>query len=177
MRSFPRPSASALRLLVGSVLTLAVGCGGSGSGSGTPTGPSSNTLSGTTWTGTLARPAGLAPIAVRWQVGSDLSGPMTLTNGGSSVTFQLVGVPSGPKGTVSSIHFNFSANTGAIATLPNCSILTKDSVDATDLKEPITAITTAPFTVSYSNCQGFVDPPPLSNFRAESTQLVMTKQP
>ncbi len=182
MRSFPRPSASALRtlVLVGSLLTWAVGCGGSGSGSGpgsgTPTAPSSNTVPGP-WVGTLARPDGLAPIAVRWQVGSDFSGPMTLTNGSSSVTFQLASIPSGPKGTVTSLHFNFSVNTGAIATLPNCSILSKDSVDATNLQEPITTITTAPFGLSYTNCQGFVDPTPTFNFRAESTQLTMTKQP
>ena len=180
MRSCSWPSAKALRSLAvaGGVLMLAAGCSGCGSGSGTSTAPSGNTLTGA-WTGTLSRPDGLAPIAVRWQAtrtDGPMSGPMTLTNGSSSVTFQLVGVTAGPGTSVSSIHFNFGVNAGAIATLPTCSILANDSVDAKDLREPLTTITTTPFTLNYFQCQGFVDPLPLSTFRTESTQLVMTKQ-
>jgi hypothetical protein len=44
------------------------------------------------------------------------------------------------------------------------------------LTDSTTAITTAPFTINYGSCQGFVDPPPFSTFRSESTQLVITKQ-
>lgn len=183
MCSWQWPSSNALRTLAvaGSVLILAVGCqkSSSGSDSGSPTAPGgSSGLSGT-WTGTLSRPGGLAPIAVRWEAtrtDGPMTGPITLTNGSSSVTFPLVASVAGPKTSVTSIHFSFSVNAGSIATLPNCSIKSNESIEATNLKEPITTITTAPFRLSYNQCQGFLDPVPPGNFRTESTQLVITKQ-
>ena len=166
-----------------SALLFAVGCGGSGSGSGSgsggsPTAPSGSTSLSGTWTGTLSRPDGLTPIGVRWQVthSGTLSGPMTLTNGSSSVTFTVQGVPSGPGTSIASIHFNFTAEAGTITTLPNCRISASTSADATGLREPITVMTTGAFTVSYNQCQGFLAPPAFSTFLSESTVLSITTQ-
>ena len=162
--------------LASSVLLLSAGCKKSGSDTSTnPSGTSS--LSGT-WTGTLSRPDGLAPIAVRWEAtrtDGPMSGPITLTNGSSSVTFPLSAAVSGPGSSVTSIHFNIGTTAGSIPTLPACSILANDSVDASGLKEPITTITTNVFTMNYGQCQGFVDPVTNTNFRTESTQLTITK--
>jgi hypothetical protein len=133
-----------------------------------------------TWTGTLSRPNGLTALTARWQLTQanvgDLSGPFTLTNGNSSVTFQLKGSGTGPNNTVATVRLNFGANAGSIATLPNCSILSNGGVEITGLKDPITSMTTNPFSVNYAGCQGFVDPPPFSTFVTETTQLTLTKQ-
>ena len=178
MRFYSWPAAGASRTLAvaGTVALLAVSCGGCGS----PTAPGGSGGVSGTWTGTLSRPDGLTPIAVRREAirtDGPMTGPITLTNGSSSVTFQLVGVVAGPKGSVASIHFNFSANPGAITTMPNCSILANDSVDAANLKQPITSITTTTFRINYSQCPGFPDATSSANFRTESGgQLVMTKQ-
>jgi hypothetical protein len=141
------------------------------------------------WTGTLSRPNGLAPIAVRWEATQketngvrELTGPMTLTIGAVSVTFSISAVLAGNNDSGFSVHVILTAPAGSIATLPNCAIFTgaSESVDSTSrLKAPFSAgatISTNGFTLRYSNCQGFMEPDPPSTSRIEATQLNLTKQ-
>ncbi len=73
---------------------FAAGCGGGGSASTTsPTQATAIQTSSGTWTGTLSRPNGLAPISVSWAAaaskatnGVNLTGPVTLTVAGGSLT-------------------------------------------------------------------------------------------
>src|SRR6266536_4242253 len=103
--------------------------GGSSGGDSGNSGPALNapdatTLSGT-WIGTLSRPGGLPSIGVRWdltQSGQALSGPMTLTNNGISLTFTAKGSLAG--GAASGYNLgldNFAFNAGVVTNLPNCS--------------------------------------------------------
>lgn len=101
---------------------------------------------------------------------------MTLTNGGTSVTFPVQGVPSGPGTSIASMHFSITAEAGTIANLTNCRVSASTSADATGLREPITSMTTGTFTMNYNRCEGFVEPAGLSNFRLETSQLTITKQ-
>lgn len=170
-------------VIAAGLLTVSTGCGKSGGGSDgpelTPTSPSSNTGGG--WTGTLSRPEGKPSIAVSWQAtqgGSFLSGPMTLTYGGNSVTVMGSGemITTDNRATYT-IFIALKANPGEIASLPNCQIiggaLARPGVA---FPAPFQAITAAPVTINYTSCQGFIDPPPQRTSVTESSQLTLTKQ-
>ena len=176
----PSRFSSPLRALAvaGIALILVTACKKAASQFGDLTGPSSTTMTGT-WAGTLSRPGGLAPIAVRWQVTrseNNLTGPMTLTNGASSVTFTMGGMLSGPNADGYGLNLRVSVAEGGIATLPSCSIINNGTVDASGLREGTTNITTNTFTISYRSCNGFVDPEAPRTVLDESTQLVLNKQ-
>ncbi len=152
------------------------GCGGGGSGNNSPSTPFAPTgATPDTWVGTLSRPAGLAPIAVQWvvtQTNQDISGTVTLMNGSTSVSFPLGATLSGSNTDGYNLFWNLN---GRPANLPNCSIIGNGPA-AKGLKAPITTLTSDAFTVNYNNCQGFVEPDPLSNFHSESTQFALKKQ-
>ena len=60
---------------------------------------------------------------------------------------------------------------------PDCRVSnTNAPPTANGLREPVTAITTDPFSVTYNRCDGFVDPPPQRTLLTETTQLTITKQ-
>jgi hypothetical protein len=161
-------------------LILAAGleaCGGNNS-QNSPTGPSGNSAAGT-WTGTLTRPGGLAPMSVRWQAavqeGSGLVGPMTLTNGGASVTITAKGSTSGNDKLGYSIHMQLTGNSGEIPGFPTCSVLGSTTGSGDPFPQPYNAISVPAVDVTYSGCAGFVEYPGLSNSLRETARLSLTK--
>jgi hypothetical protein len=167
-----------LAVIVSAAVLVAAGCkGGSGNQSNSPTGPSSTTLAGT-WTGTLSRPEGLGSLAVRWQVTQNdftLTGPLTLTRDGVSVTVPGRGSVSGNDNSGYRIHMSFMGNPGDTPTLPNCAV--RGNVAAPDpIAQPFTTISTSAFDVDYNQCQGFIDPPPQRTLVTESSRLNLTRQ-
>lgn len=155
--------------------TLASGCG-SGNSSNSPTAPGSTVLSAT-WTGTLTRPGGLAPMTVRWvatQSDTGLSGPLTLTNNGVSVTFPAQGGPAGNDSSGFRFFMQFKGDTGSISGFPTCAVLgnTQGTPDA--FPSPYNKVTVASFSISYQNCKGFIDTG-ASTGLSEVAQLTMSK--
>lgn len=174
-----------LRIVGVALIATACHGGGSSEGGPPPTGfvtPDTTTLSGT-WTGTLSRPSGLPSMLARWEVthlGQSLSGPMTLTNGSTTVTFPLTaslggGADFSNTNPVYRLNLRFSFLAGAVANLPNCSIASDDA-HYDGLKVSDRSFTTPPFTIHYNSCDGFVDPPrPLRNQLDETTQLALAR--
>jgi hypothetical protein len=165
------------------VLMLAAGlaaCGGNNS-KNNPTGPGSNSAAGT-WTGTLTRPGGLAPMSVRWQAtvetDAGLIGPMTLTNGGTSVTIKAKGATAGNDKQGYSIHMQLTSDSGDIPAFPDCKVLgnTAGSGQGDPFRQPYTSISVPTLEVSYLGCAGFVENPPQTNFFRETAALILTKQ-
>jgi hypothetical protein len=163
------------------VLTLAIGVAACGSNSkNNPTGPGGNSAAGT-WTGTLNRPGGLAPMTVRWeakvQEGQGLVGPMTLTNAGVSVTITGKGSTGGNDSSGYSIHMQLSSNPGDIAGFPNCSVRgnTSGSGQGDPFRQPYNSISVPSVDVSYSGCAGFVENPPQTNFLQEKASLTLNR--
>ncbi len=171
------------RLVLVATLSVVAGCGGTGGGGGndapiTPTSPSSGTAGG--WTGTLTRPNGNPPMTVSWQAeqsGTFLTGPMTLTNGGNSAVVTGAGEVLGDARAGYTLFISLRATAGQIPGLPNCSIiggaLARPGIP---FPEPFRTINAAPVTMGYTNCQGFMDPPPQRTDVSESSQLTLTKQ-
>lgn len=170
--------AASLILLAGVLLAVTAGCKGKGGSSGNSlTSPSSTTLSGT-WTGTLSRPSGFAPITVQWVAthsGENLTGPVTLTSGNTSVTYPLNANVRGGGEQGYNIFWDFRLQPGGAVNLPNCSI-NSSGAGVTGLREPVTTMTSSTFRMEYFSCQGFVEPDPPSNSRSEETRLTLTKQ-
>jgi hypothetical protein len=167
------------------VLILAIGlagCGGGNNSKNNPTGPSSGGSAAGTWTGTLTRPGGLAPMSVRWQASvqgdSTLTGPMTLTNGiGTSVTVTANGNTAGNDKSGYSIHMQLTSNPGDISAFPNCSVRgnTAGGGQGDPFPQPYNAISVPAVDVSYSGCAGFVEYPAQSNFLQETARLTLNK--
>jgi len=170
------------RLMLVATLGVFAGCGAAGGGGNdapvTPTSPSSGTAG--PWTGTLTRPDGNPPMTVSWQAeqsGTFLTGPMTLTNGGNSVVVTGNGEVLGDERAGYTIFMSLRATAGQIAGRPNCTIiggaLARPGVS---IPQPFRAITSAPVTMNYTSCQGFMDPPPQRTDVQESGLLTLTKQ-
>jgi hypothetical protein len=166
------------------ILVLAIGLSGcSGNNSkNSPTGPSgSGGGAAGAWTGTLTRPGGQAPMSVRWQASvqgeSDLTGPMTLTNGGASVTVTAKGSTAGNDRSGYTIHLMLSSNTGDIAGFPDCTVRANTAGSGTGdpFRQPYTSISVPALDISYSGCAGFVEYPPQRNFVQETVGLSLTK--
>lgn len=159
------------------LMTACGGGGGGGSDAPSLLGPSNATLSGT-WTGSLSRPSGLAPITVRWiatHSGGTLSGPITLTNGAGSITYPVTAnISGGPQGGQGySINLNMAVSGGA-SNLPACGI--NGGPQFSGLTAPVTSMTSNVFNIEYNDCRGFVDPPPPRTGLTEATQMNLTKQ-
>lgn len=162
-----------------SLAGFGVGCGGSGSASNSPLAPGSTVANGV-WTGTLTRPAGLAPIAMRWDAvltDTGLKGPLTLTNSANvSVTIQGIGQSGGNDSSGYRIHMQFLGNAGDIPSLPGCSILGNTQNTPPDaFPSPFNKITVAAFDINYNGCKGFVDPVAPASGVHEVVQLSMSK--
>lgn len=137
-----------------------------------------------TWTGTITRPGGLAPITVRWEtttnpsVDYQFTGPMTLTNGGTSVTIRAIGNTAGNDRNGYTIHMQLTSNQGEIAAFPTCTIF-GDSVGSQEgdrFPQPYNRISVATFDISYNSCRGFIEyPSPTQNSLRETVQLTPTK--
>jgi hypothetical protein len=162
------------------VLSLAVAlaaCGGGNNAKNSPTGPSGSPAAGT-WTGTLARPGGLAPMQVRWQASPEgeysLTGPMTLTNNGTSVTITAKGSTAGNDKSGYSIHMMLSSNSGDIPAFPSCAIRgnTSGGGQGDPFKQPYTSISAPAVDISYTGCAAFVDNSP---FVQERVALTLSK--
>ena len=175
------PLAATVLVLLSVAACSKLGGGGSNT-ENSPVGPSSNFNVSGTWTGSLSRPDG-STVAVRWQVtmgkddrGNDImTGPMTLTYNGVSVTAPGRGVPSGNDRSGYTIHFSMMGKPGDTPALPSCYVI-GSVVDAAPFTQPYTSISTAPFDVSYNNCTGFINPPPQRLQVVESTRFNATKQ-
>ena len=161
------------------VAAMLAACGGNNS-KNSPTGPSGNSAAGT-WTGTLTRPGGLAPMSVRWEAKvqgeSDLTGPMTLTNGGVSVTITAKGSTAGNDKSGYTIHLMLSSNPGDIASFPDCSVRGNTAGNGTGdpFPQPYNSISVPAVDVSYSGCAGFVEYPPQRNFIQEMARLTLNR--
>lgn len=185
------------RIVALSVLcALVSGCGGPSSPTSSG-GDGSTLFPAGTWVGTLSRP-GAAPLAATWVAtrgaataslsSGSFAGPLTLTFGGMSVIAELTGNLAGsntaPDGGYK-FNFDIGMTAGAASAVPSCSIQSCCGGTTQDLHDSSTAITTAPFQVSYVGCRGFIDPPlppgcssPSCgpNSVTEATQLVLRKQ-
>jgi hypothetical protein len=173
------------RIRLGLSLSIALsacvaGCGGAGSAS--PTSPTQataiQTFSGT-WTGTLSRPNGFAPISVSWAPaaskatnGVNLTGPVTLTVAGGSLTStdSHGGLING------TLTFIFSVAAGSSPSFPSCFVSMMQDITASNVSESSTTFTSSPFDINYDSCQGFVAPEGITNFRIESSVLTLNKQ-
>jgi hypothetical protein len=170
-----------VRVLAVCVLFANISCSGSNS-AGSPVAPGSTVLQGS-WTGTLTRPAGLPAIGVvRWeptQAGDySLTGPITLTNNGMSVTIKAQGNVAGNDNSGYTIHMSFQSNSGDISALPNCAIRgnTNGAQAGDPFPKPFNSITVPSFSISYAGCRGFIDVSGLGDFVQETAQLSLTKQ-
>lgn len=160
-----------------------IGCGGGGSSPTSPSGAGGGSASSGAWTGTIARPGGLAPISVRWDVTTNedgLFGPMTLTNGAASVTVQARGLTGGNDRQGYTIHISLNSNAGDFAAFPSCSVRgnSAGAQSGDPFPSPYTTITTPAFSISFSGCRGFIDtgyPNAQSNFIQETGQLNLRK--
>jgi hypothetical protein len=171
-------------LVFGLSLIACKGGGSDGSGGGkndapiTPTSPSSGTDG--PWTGTLTRPNGNAAMTVSWQAsqnGQFLTGPMTLTVNGRSAVVTGSGEVAGNQGSGYTIFMSLRATAGQVPGLPNCSIIGGTLArPGVSIPAPFRTIASAPVTMNYTDCQGFMDPPPQRTNVEESGQLTLTKQ-
>ena len=165
--------------LVVSLVAGMAACGGNNS-KNSPTGPSGSSAAGT-WTGTLTRPGGAAPISVRWEAKvqgeSDLTGPMTLTNGGATVTITAKASTAGNDKSGYSIHMQLSSNSGDIPAFPSCAVRgnTAGNGQGDPFAQPYTAISVPNLDISYAGCAGFVDYSGQANFLQETARLSLNK--
>jgi hypothetical protein len=110
-----------------------------------------------------------------------LIGPMTLTNGGASVTVTARGNTSGNDRNGYSIHTSFNPHAGDIPSgLTGCTVRANtEAPRAGDpFPQPYTTISVPVFSISYSGCRGFIDTgysSPQSNFIQETAQLNLRK--
>lgn len=159
------------------MLVAAAACGGGSHSKNSPVGPSGGPAAGT-WTGTLTRPGGLAPMSVQWQAMSDgsytLAGPMTLTNGATSVTITAKGITAGNDQQGYTIFMQLTSKAGDIAAFPNCTVLgnTPGGGQGDPFPTPYSAITVPAFDLSYNACTGFVE----ANFVRETVAVTLRKQ-
>ena len=166
---------------LGLCLALALslsGCGGGSGGGGgndNPTiiGPSSTGLGGL-WTGTLSRPGGLGPIAVRWQAthqGQTFSGPATFGYNNVTISGTISGEIAGtPAQWFADIAFNDAA-------LPSCkagrsAVIAGPGLTVANLATTATVLVSNPFAIAYANCQGVLGQVNVD----EVTQLSLNKQ-
>ena len=168
------------------VCVLSASCKGGGSNA-SPTAPSGAGGTAPTegaWTGTITRPGGLAPITVRWEATRDpavdyrITGPMTLTNGGTSVTIRASGNTSGNDSNGYKISMSLTANTGEIAGFPTCNINGSHvgSQEGDPFPQPYTRISVPALDMSYNNCRGFIEyASPTNSSLTERTQLNLSK--
>jgi hypothetical protein len=173
------------------VSLVALGCGG-GSSSNSPTAPSgSGGTSAVTggWTGTITRPGGLGTLSLRWEAATDpavdyrIAGPMTLTNGGTSVTVPAQGNTAGNDRNGYSIHMSFNSELGSTSPDPAVCTVRGNSApvrqEGDPFPQPYRTISVPTFQISYSGCRGLVDTgysSPQSNFLQENVQLSLQKQ-
>lgn len=172
-----------LRAVIIASLVTGTGCtglGGSGGDDpGSVTGPSGNSggLPGA-WTGTIARPNGEPALNVRWELGPEVNngntGPMTLTNGAVSMTVPGRASVSGNSSQGYTLHISIDANPGTIAGSPNCSVRASPSGAPPPFTSPYRNISIS-LQMNYSDCQTFIQPPPLRNFVNEVVQLTLSK--
>jgi hypothetical protein len=168
-------------LLVVVLGMLIVACGGGNSNDESPTSPSGSGGSAPAagaWTGTFARPGGQAPLSLRWEAtanGSDLNGPLTLTNGAVSIRVPLRGSTSGNDRQGYDIHMSIMTNPGDIAGFPTCRVLGNTEGTPDPFSSPYTSITVRTFNISFSECSGFVENPPQRNGFQEIGQLSLRK--
>ena len=157
--------------LVVSALLASLGCKGGSNSANSPVSPSNTTLLGA-WTGTVTRPAGLAPFTVRWETGLDsftLNGPLTLTSGGVSATTTAEGVVAGNDRNGYTIHMSFNSQG------PGCTIrgATAGPQGGEPFPQPYRTISVPAFSISYVGCQALIGPAGL--FLQETVQLNLTK--
>jgi hypothetical protein len=126
----------------------------------------------------------LDPLTVtRWDVTANndgsLTGSLTLTSGGASVTLQARGGTGGNDQNGYTIHMSFSSNAGDFPAFPSCSVRGNSIPQTGDpFPSPYTAITVPGFDISYSGCRGFIDTgysSPQANFLQETVQLSLRK--
>ncbi len=119
-------------------------------------------------------------MLVSWQAaqsGHFLTGPMTLTNGATSVTVTGAGEVAGDERAGYTLFISIRAAAGEIAGLPNCSIIGGSLArPGIPFPQPFRAITAAPVAMNYTLCQGFMNPPPQRTDVSESSQLTLTKE-
>ena len=161
-------------LLLASILVAHLSCGSGSNSQNSPIAPGNTTLVGV-WTGTVTRPAGFAPLSVRWETGLNdfiLTGPVTLTNGGVSVTTNGQSNLAGNDQSGYTIHLSF------MSSAPGCTVRgnTSGSQLGDPFPQPFRTISVPVFDISYNNCQAFIDPGGVSNFRQETVQVNLTKQ-
>jgi hypothetical protein len=167
-------------LLLAAVVSWTAGCSKLGGGSATensPVGPSSNFNVTGTWTGTLSRPDG-STVAVRWQAATGsgegaLSGPVTLTYNGVSVTVPGLASVAGNDRSGYTFLLGMMGKPGDTPALPNCYVI--GTTPAESFRSPYNSISTSPFDITYNNCSGFIAPPPQRLQVGESTRLTLNK--
>ena len=179
-----RPAAIAVLTLS----ALAAACGGGGRGGNnsssptSPTNPNNANLTGT-WTGSLSRPGGLSPVAVRWaatQESFNLSGPFTMTYNGISIQVTTRGTVATDNGGLT-IGFQFFLDPGASPVIPSCSVVT-EGPGGGPLRIPgvtpnATSLTSSPFDITYRSCRGFIENDGISGQHVDAgVILTLTKQ-
>jgi hypothetical protein len=161
-------------------------CGGGGGGqASSPTAPSGSGGGGSApatgiWTGTFARPNGAAPLTLRWEAtasGSDLLGPMTMTNGSNSITVPVRGVVGGNDSLGYDIHFTFQSTAGTHPAFPTCFVIGGPPTNqGAPFARPYNRIDVAGFIMRFNNCSSFVEyPPGVQGNLTETGQLTLSK--
>lgn len=168
-------------------LCLMTACGGDGGATANsptaPSGPGGVAPTTGAWTGTLTRPGDLGTLSLRWEAtttGSDMIGPLTLTNGAASVTVTARGITGGNdrQGYAIFITFNQNASEWPAA---GCRVIAATVQSQTDdpFPAPYNRITIRALDISYSGCRGglistgFANP--LSDFLQEIARLELSK--
>lgn len=169
----------ACRLAACVSLLLSPACGGGGSSSG-PLGPTAPTEGA--WTGTITRPEGRGTLSVRWEAttsGSDLRGPLTMTNGAASVTVTARGSTGGNDRQGYAIWVSFNQENNELPTT-GCAVraATVTMPGGEPFPAPYNRFTIRGLDITYSGCRGGLISTGYSgdsNFLRETVRLEMSK--
>ena len=156
--------------------------GSEGPGPTSPSGPGGTSPTAGVWTGTITRPGGLGTISLRWVVTTNtdgLMGPMTLTNGTTSVTVTARGITGGNDRQGYAIVVSFNQNAGE-APATGCAVIGGPAgASGEPFPAPYTRIAIPTFDISYSGCRGGLIntgfSSPQTNFLREIVSLDLSK--
>ena len=173
-------SPARVAILLATIGLAAAGCKSDGNGGNSPTSPSNSSRINGIWAGTLTRPGGAAPLALRWDVGivtgsvDELRGTITLTGPGGTATASAKGVPAGNDNNGYTIHMSFSEASPASA----CRVIGNTNSPTGDpFAQPYSTINAPSFSIAYTgDCQGLLNNSSPQAFVQETAQLSLIKQ-
>ena len=126
----------------------------------------------------MTRPSGLGDIAVRWTITqnqANVTGPFSMTYNGVTLDVVLAGSWGSDRDPEPLIGF-LRIERPSRTSLPNCNPAIMGNLEFKGFRPTSTTLTSNMFTITYNNCQGFIEPDPPSTSRSETSQMTLNKQ-